>query len=243
LYLNYAQLAKLGVNVARTPVLMNYAQLQSFYVHLAQENHWPYYYRSTQNVLVPSYEDGNNVKPRWDQPEYKTVYELCLAELRRALDSGERWADRFLADDDLRLVNREAYDDVGEWDSSMPYPLTNYNMRLRLHKRSWTQQYGEVGIITDVSTALEDPPALYRDPTVTLSFTRSDNVLRYCGADIASVMETADSCWRRSLAPNRGDIGTFSRCSEQSRRSVSDTCPWPDCWGSGRFGVANGMSE
>jgi hypothetical protein len=226
LYLNYSQLATLGVNVARAPVLMNFAQLQSFYVHLARENSWPYYYRSTQNVLVLSYEDGNDATPRWDQPGYKTVYELCLAELRRALDSGERWADKFFADDDLTLVNREAYDDVGEWDSSMPYPLTNYNMRLRLYKRNWTQQYGKVGIITDVSTALEDLLALYRDPMVNLSFTRSDNVLRYCGVDIASVMETADSCWRRSLAPIRGDIGTFSRCREQSRRSVPDTCSW-----------------
>lgn len=35
---------------------------------------------------------------------YKTVYELCLAELKRAIHSDERWAGEFFCDH-LTLVN------------------------------------------------------------------------------------------------------------------------------------------
>lgn len=52
-------------------------------------------------------------------------------------------------------------------------------------------------------------------------------------------METSDSCWGRSLAPNRGDIGTFWRCGGQSRRFVSDTCSWGRLQGKCAFHLDN----
>ena len=172
-YLNHAQLAKLGVHVVRSPVLMSFAQLQNFYVHLAHEHGWRYYFWSHQDVLALSFEGGNDdvMTGPWDEEGYKTLYELCLAELRRAVDSGERWADRFFAYDHLTLVNREAYDEVGGWDTFIPYYITDCDMHSRLLMHNWTQRDAKAGIITDVSTALDDLLALYRDPTLEPSFT------------------------------------------------------------------------
>lgn len=170
-YLNHAQLARLGVHVVRAPVLMNFAQLQNFYVHLAHEHDWPYYFWSHQDVLALSFEDGNDVTPPWDDPGYKTVYELCLAEMKRAIGSDERWADKFFAYDHLTLVNREAYEEVGGWDTFIPYYITDCDMHSRLLMHNWTQRDAKAGIITDVSTALDDLLALYRDPSLRPSFT------------------------------------------------------------------------
>lgn len=170
-YLDHKQLAKLGVNVIRAPVLMNFAQLQNFYVHLAHENQWPYYFWSHQDVLALAFEDGNEVTPPWNDPAYKTVYELCLAEMKRAVNSDERWADRFFAYDHLTLVNRAAYEEVGGWDTFIPYYMTDCDMHSRLLMHNWTQRDAKAGIITDVSTALDDLVALYRDPSLEPSFT------------------------------------------------------------------------
>lgn len=170
-YLNHVQLKKLGVNVIRAPVLMNFAQLQNFYVHLANENDWPYYFWSHMDVLALSYEDGNDMTPPWNDPEYKTLYELCLVEMQRAIESDERWADKFFAYDHLTLVNREAYEEVGGWDTFIPYYITDCDMHSRLLMHNWTQRDAKAGIITDVSTALDDLLALYRDPSLEPKFT------------------------------------------------------------------------
>ena len=170
-YLNHAQLKKLGVNVIRAPVLMNFAQLQNFYVHLANENDWPYYFWSHMDVLALSYEDGNDKTPPWNDPNYKTVYELCLAEAQRAIESDERWADRFFAYDHLTLVNRAAYEEVGGWDTFIPYYITDCDMHSRLLMHNWTQRDAMAGIITDVSATLDNLLALYRDPSLEPTFT------------------------------------------------------------------------
>lgn len=171
LYLNYAQLNKLGVNIIRTPVLMNFAQLQNFYTFLSQEHEWPYYFWSHMDVLVLSYENGlEGITPNANEEGYKTVYELCLAELQRTMNSNERWAERFFAYDHLTLVNREAYEDVGGWDTFIPYYMTDCDMYSRLRMHNWTQKDAKAGKITDVNTVLDDFRAFYRDTSVEPSF-------------------------------------------------------------------------
>lgn len=171
-YFNHEQLGKLGVNVVRAPVLMNFAQLQNFYVHLAHENEWPYYFWSHMDVLVLSYEGGENgVTPPMTDEGYKTVYELCLSTLNQTLHSGDKWADRFFAYDHLTLVNRAAYDDVGGWDSFIPYYMTDCDMHSRLLMNGWSQRDAKAGIITDVNTALNDLMALYRNTSIEPEFT------------------------------------------------------------------------
>ncbi|KAJ6436111.1 hypothetical protein O9K51_11336 [Purpureocillium lavendulum] len=170
-YLNYEQLRKLGVNIIQAPVLMSFAQLQNYYTYLSYEHDWPFYFWSHMDVLVLSYEDGfEGVTPGAGKPGYKTVYELCLMELHRAINSGERWAVRFFAYDHLTLVNRDAYDDVGGWDTFIPYYMTDCDMYSRLRMRNWTQRDAKAGIISDVNTILNDFRAFYRDAAIEPSF-------------------------------------------------------------------------
>ncbi|KAL3952561.1 hypothetical protein ACCO45_012504 [Purpureocillium lilacinum] len=134
-FLNHTQLQLLGVNIVRAPVLMNFAQLQNYFTYLARENNWPWYFWSHMDVLALSYEDGlEGVTPRAGEKDYKTVYELCLAELNatRYGDDKDRWADRFFAYDHLTLVNRAAYEAVGGWDTFIPYYMNDCDMHSRL---------------------------------------------------------------------------------------------------------------
>lgn len=50
-YLNHAQLKKLGVNIAQTPVLLTFAQLQNFYLSLSYTHEWDYYFWSHSKSL------------------------------------------------------------------------------------------------------------------------------------------------------------------------------------------------
>ncbi|KAG6257853.1 hypothetical protein E4U49_006690 [Claviceps purpurea] len=161
---------KLHVNVVQTPVLLNFAQLQNFYVHLAHESHWPQYFWSHMDVLVLSWEDGHEDRPRPGDEDYKTLYEYALAELNTTLRSNDRWATRFFAYDTLTLVNRAAYDDVGGWDTYIPYYMTDCDMHSRLLMRNWTLDDRLAGIISDVSTTLKDLRVLYRDPAAEMGF-------------------------------------------------------------------------
>ncbi|KAI1390361.1 uncharacterized protein F4822DRAFT_443221 [Hypoxylon trugodes] len=191
-YLDYAILRKLGVNIIQTPVLLTFSQMQNFFLATAHSRSWPYYFYSHQDVLVFSFEDGPDTLKRpgdrdWffydEQDEadimrppaagqngYRTIYENCLRELNRTLEAEERWAFRWFQYDHLTLVNREALDAVGGWDSLMPYYGSDCDMNARLQMDGWTMKHRRVGIINDVSTVLEDLAALYRDPNVTPKF-------------------------------------------------------------------------
>lgn len=164
-YLNHTQLRKLGVNVIQTPVLLNFAQLQNFYLDLATRRDWPYYFWSHQDVLTLSYEEGREgLTPRYNETGYKTVYELACHWLDDARKNDDHWAVRFFAYDHLALVNPRAYEDVGGWDTLIPYYLTDCDMHSRLLMANYTMIEKPAGTVTDTSTALENLLALYRDP-------------------------------------------------------------------------------
>ncbi len=170
-YLNHTTLGRLGVNVVQTPTLLSFAQLQNFFLSMTYERGWPFYFWSHMDVLALSYEDGlDGVTPPAGQPGYKTVYELCLRTLAETLASDPRWALRFFAYDHLALVNPRAYEDVGGWDTLIPYYMTDCDMHSRLAMANWSAIESKAGIITDVNTALQDLRALYRDKSVRPAF-------------------------------------------------------------------------
>ncbi|KAI1304497.1 hypothetical protein F5Y03DRAFT_171660 [Xylaria venustula] len=191
-YLNHTTLARLGVNVLQTPVLLTFSQLQNFFVSTATSRQWPYYFYSHQDVLVMSFEDGSDTIKRpgdrdwffYDDQEkvdilrpaaagqkgYRTIYENCLRELNHTLDNEKRWAFRWFQYDHLTLVNRAALDAVGGWDSLMPYYGSDCDMNARLEMDGWSMRHRRVGIINDVSTVMEDLAALYRDPAAVPRF-------------------------------------------------------------------------
>lgn len=170
-YLNHTTLKTLGVNIIQTPTLLSFAQLQNFYLSLTYTHNWPYYFWSHMDVLALSYEDGHETTPRYNEEGYKSLYTLALEALKKARGEDSRWGIRFFAYDHLALVNPEAYEDVGGWDTMIPYYITDCDMHSRLGMRNWTMLDAKGGIITDVSTTLDDLAALYRVENVETRFT------------------------------------------------------------------------
>ncbi|KAI1812702.1 hypothetical protein GGS20DRAFT_578114 [Poronia punctata] len=171
-FLNHTALKSLGVNIIQTPVLLSFAQLQNFYLSLSYQHEWPYYFWSHMDVLALGYEDGlEDVTPKAGEPGYKSLYTLCLEELDRTLANDDRWGLRFFAYDHLTLQNPVALEDIGGWDTMIPYYMTDCDTYPRMDMRKWSQKSAKAGIITDTSVVLDDLMALYRDPKVTPKFT------------------------------------------------------------------------
>lgn len=170
-HLNHTTLKTLGVNVVTTPTLLSFAQLQNFYLSLTYAHGWPYYFWSHMDVLPMSFEDGFAGKtPKYSDAGYKSIYTLALEALRDARANSPRWSIRFFAYDHLALVNPAAFEDVGGWDTLIPYYITDCDMHSRLGMRNWTMADAKAGIITDVSVALDDLLVLYRVDGIEPSF-------------------------------------------------------------------------
>ncbi|KAI0014770.1 hypothetical protein F4780DRAFT_766890 [Xylariomycetidae sp. FL0641] len=171
-YLNHTSLRRLGVNVVQTPVLLSFAQLQNFYLAMSYERAWPYYFWSHMDVLAQGHENGfEGLTPSAREDGYKSLYTLCLEELNRTLATDDHWALRFFAYDHLTLQNPRALEDIGGWDTLIPYYMTDCDTYTRLLMRNWSQLDANCGVITDTSVALDDLRALYRDPSVVPKFT------------------------------------------------------------------------
>lgn len=177
-FLNHTILHMLGVNIVQTPVLLSFAQLQNFYLSMSYDNGWPYYFWSHMDVLALSYEEGKKDKTaKYDDPDYKTIYELCVSTLAEArkkedgIDGRPRWGLRFFAYDHLALVNPAAYEDIGGWDTLIPYYITDCDMHSRVRMANWSIEDGRAGIVADVSVVLDDLAVLYRIPGIHPSFT------------------------------------------------------------------------
>lgn len=124
------------------------------------------------DVLALGFEDGfEDLTPRAGDPGYKSLYTLCLEELNRTLATDDRWALRFFSYDHLTLQNPRALEDIGGWDTLIPYYMTDCDTYTRFTMRKWSQKDAKCGIITDTSVALDDLLALYRDPKITPKYT------------------------------------------------------------------------
>lgn len=109
--------------------------------------------------------------PPAGDPGYKSLYTLCLEELNHTLATDERWGLRFFSYDHLTLQNPLALEDIGGWDTLIPYYMTDCDAYPRMEMRKWSQHNAKCGIITDTSSVLDDLMALYRDPDVVPKFT------------------------------------------------------------------------
>ncbi|KAI1120701.1 hypothetical protein F5Y10DRAFT_283082 [Nemania abortiva] len=172
-FLNHTALGKLGVQVIQTPVLLTFAQLQNFFLSLSYTREWPYYFWSHMDVLALGHENGfENLTARAGEPGYKSLYTLCLEELNHTITTDDRWGLRFFAYDHLTLQNPLALEDIGGWDTLIPYyGMTDCDTYTRLSMKKWSQKDANCGVVTDTSVALDDLLALYRDPKVTPKFT------------------------------------------------------------------------
>lgn len=175
LYLNHTQLHMLGVNVISTPVLLNFAQLQNYFVSVSKDRKWPYYFWSHMDSLVLSLEEGEEgLSGPVNTPEYQTIYDLAVKEVNHTLHTDKKWGARFFAYDHLALVNPVAYEDVGGWDTFIPYYMTDCDMHWRLEEAGWSMLSAKAGVIQDVASVLEDLRMLYRETEVPDGFSFTD---------------------------------------------------------------------
>ncbi|KAG5991550.1 hypothetical protein E4U52_003547 [Claviceps spartinae] len=114
------------------------------------------------DVLVLSWEDGHEDRPRPSDEDYKTLYEYAIAELNTTLRSKDRWATRFSAYDTLTLRHAQPAS-----DAQLGHLATGSSL---------------AGIISDVSTTLKDLRVLYRDPAAEKRTRRPPDLCREMGA-------------------------------------------------------------
>jgi hypothetical protein len=167
-YLDYNRLTKVyNVKVISTPTYLTFAQLQNFYLNLAIEKEWDYYFWGHMDVIAISEEDYRDPKTG----KYMSLYERTVADLRHtlspdyAVDSGgrtQRWATKFYAYDRVALVNRHAYEEVGAWDFQIPYYGSDCDMTERLAMAGFWQEDVKTGLIYDIGAPLDDLLVLYR---------------------------------------------------------------------------------
>lgn len=149
-FLNYTRLAMLGVNVVRTATLLNFAQLQNFYLNFAIENQLPAYFWSHMDVIALS-DDAT-----------KSIYLRALDVYRKQITNKD-WAGVFFAYDRLTLVNTQAYVNVGGWDTFIGYYLTDcdFHERVFMHGYKYIEDFA--GYIFDVGRSVSDLRIFYRE--------------------------------------------------------------------------------
>lgn len=246
-FLNHTTLKRLGVNVVQTPVLLTFAQLQNFFLHQAYTGEHPYFFYSHQDTVVFSFEDGpDNIHrpsdgewhyydekdkeeamnpPSSRQPGYRTIYENCLRDLNQTLERGERWGVRWFQYDHLTLVNLEAMEAIGGYDTMIPYYISDCDFNAKLVMDGWTTRHRRVGILNDISSVMTDLGALYRLPQITPSFVDPNPLTPEREAQIKADQEKAakeaeEKKAQQEAAP--GDAAGETSPPERRNASVSE---------------------
>lgn len=172
-FLNHTSLATLGVNIIAAPTLLTFSQLQNFYLYLAEQRGWEQYFWSHQDVIVFSDEDvkKNDRDHDWDRDPYATIYERAVG-LLRYLNGPDMppWATHFFSYDLFTLVKRDAYLEVGGWDTHIPFKAADCDMYLRLHWAGYWQPQSEAGLVFEVDSILTDIGAFFHIPGAHATF-------------------------------------------------------------------------
>lgn len=155
-YLDYTRLTAIfGINVISTPTLLTFAQLQNFYTYTAVEKGWEHYFWGHMDVVAVSDEE-------FAAEPYLSIYSRAVNALRKTTepDYGPL-ATLWFAYDKLALVRTKAFLEVGGWDTTIPFYMTDCDMHERLFMREYKIEEVAVGKIWDVSTSLDDLATLY----------------------------------------------------------------------------------
>lgn len=163
-YLDYKRLTEVfGVNVITMPSLQTFAQLQNFYLSEAINNNLKHYFWGHMDVVLVPHEE---------REPYRSLYQIAVDTIResqeddfeRDPETGKKkmWAIRFFAYDWFALVNAEAYQKVGGWDSMIGYYGTDCDMHSRLRMNELVSPIADAAEVYDVSRSLDDLELLFR---------------------------------------------------------------------------------
>jgi len=162
--------------------------------------------------------------PAAGQPGYRTIYENCLAELQDTLERGERWGMRWYQYDHLTLVNLEAFEAVGGYDSLIPYYNSDCDLNGKLTMDGWSTKFRRVGIINDVSSVMTDLGAFYRLPDSVPDFADPNPPP---GTKVAEEKEKQEKAARESIQKAKDDalkkeIGEDAFREEKARQKAEE---------------------
>ncbi|KAL9095756.1 MAG: hypothetical protein Q9165_002188 [Trypethelium subeluteriae] len=169
-YLDYRRLTGIfSVNIISTPTLLTYSQLQNFVLGVALDKGWDYYFNSHMDVVALSEEE---MSPG-DENGYKSLYERCVEDLSATIQpdyavdpqTGRQgmWGIKAYGDGrGLVLTNARALQEIGGWDSQIPYAGARCDVQERLAMRGYKLADAFVGGIYDVGDSVQNIGALYR---------------------------------------------------------------------------------
>lgn len=135
----------------------------------------------------------------------------------------KRWAARFFAYDHLALVQTKAYEEVGGWDTSIPFYMADCDMHERLFMRGFKITDAEAGYVFDAGTGLDDLEVLYRKKSADGRVKPASFVDLYIGPeDEKPEMEDTDAKALDSRAPNTTSTNA-QKWEEDQRNSTAFT--------------------
>jgi hypothetical protein len=181
-YLDYDLFrSRYGVSILQTPTLLNFAQLQNYFLRTAISEGWDYFFWSHMDVGILSYED---------EVPYRSFYARILEVLKETGTTEEndedRWGIKFFNYDFLTLVNVKAWRRVGQWDTFIPYYATDCDAYGRLRMNGYAIDDVKAGHIFDVAATIEDPEDKFFPPQSELPV-RSLFLSRYSPSSLFSV--------------------------------------------------------
>lgn len=206
-YINHHRLTSiLGINVIRTPTLFTFAQLQNFYTYTALEHGWEHYFWAHMDTIVVSDEEI----PVEEGKPYKPLYSRAVEALEETLDPA--WgplATRWFAYDRLALVRTQGFVDVGGWDTTIPFYMTDCDMHERLWMEGLRIEDAAAGKVWDVADTLDDLGELYK---------RGGEAIKSAGKDEGKQRKEKRRGW-----DDDGDAGEAARKSQVAEAWVEAT--------------------
>ncbi|KAK7509333.1 uncharacterized protein IWZ02DRAFT_387221, partial [Phyllosticta citriasiana] len=154
-----------GVAILQTPTLLNFAQLQNFFLRLAISQGWPYFFWSHMDVGIIGDEATSPYKSFYEKvldvldqstaphPNHNITWSIQLNETRATMGN---WAIKFFQFDNLALVNVDAWRTIGQWDTFVPYYNTDCDAYARVLFHGYTKDDVSAGHIFDVADELSE---------------------------------------------------------------------------------------
>ncbi|KAK8255397.1 hypothetical protein HDK77DRAFT_478982 [Phyllosticta capitalensis] len=149
-----------GVAILQTPTLLNFAQLQNYFLRLAISQGWPYFFWSHMDVGIIGDEATSPYKSFYEKvldvldestaphPNKNITWSIQLNETRATMGN---WAIKFFQFDNLALVNVDAWRVIGQWDTFVPYYNTDCDAYARVLFHGYTKDDVSAGHIFDVA--------------------------------------------------------------------------------------------
>jgi hypothetical protein len=157
-HLDYTTLrSHYGVSILQTPTLLNFAQLQNFYLRLALAHGWSFYFWAHMDIAVLSNESAEPYASFYARIQSILTTDLAIHSLFSPSKSSENWALKYFTYDWLTLINVAAWRTIGAWDPFIPYYASDCDAYSRVALHGFTKGDVRAGRIFDLAGTIPHP--------------------------------------------------------------------------------------